>query len=631
MSFFLESALPLAERGFRVFPLIPRSKRPVAMEGDYDHFDAASTDQEQIRMWSEQVPDANIGLSPDEIFCFLETDDEAALKEACADIPAGAWDTTRVSARENRCYYIFRQTSRTRRAGNMTVTREGKENLFEFKQHRVYCTGPGSIHPTTGKPYVAEWRNISAMPDVLLNRLCELYGAPKPGNKTVMSGETRRQTDLLDRFLATYEVATTGDWFNKGKQWYRPIECPWADEHENKNEGTSTCIVYTEGGGYGFDCKHRCSTKSWKEFRAELERRLPNRRFSFVDDAGPVATITIGQVTSAPKMPSVPADWRSLFHSKEEALNAPPITFLIEGFLQREGVTAIAGPVRERKSLIALNVAHALVTGEKLFDHFAVVKKPERVLYLCPEVSLGPFTDRLKKIGLMDYVGKTLFYRTLSADGTLKLEAEELKPALPGSVVILDTAIRFLEGDENSSKDVRAFADGIFALLRDGAESVVMLHHSPKDSGDIMTLENAMRGSGDMGAFLACCWGTRLQDATKPYESPSYLENLKQRDFESKPFEVTGSPDCRLHIVADPETCAVTLQGRKGFKGNKDGKDEAATALIKANHLLSAVKLSKLLEEHDIKRSSEWVRRRRFEMEKANGGNGSITTRQIQT
>ena len=267
-----------------------------------------------------------------------------------------------------------------------------------------------------------------------------------------------------------------------------------------------------------------------------------------------------------------------------------------------------------------MNVCHALLTGEKLFDYFDVVKKPERVLYLCPEVSLGPFTDRLKKIGLMDYVGETLFYRTLSAEGTLRLDDPALQAALPGAVVILDTAIRFLKGDENSSQDVRAFADSIFALLRDGAESVVMLHHSPKDSGDFMTLESAMRGSGDMGAFLACCWGTKLQDVSKPYESPSFMSNLKQRDFESKDFEVTGGPDCRLHIVGDPETRTVTLQARKGFKGNRDGKDEAAIALIKANSKLSAVKVSQLLKEHEIDRSSEWVRKRRFELVQDNGG-----------
>ncbi len=164
----------------------------------------------------------------------------------------------------------------------------------------------------------------------------------------------------------------------------------------------------------------------------------------------------------------------------------------------------------------------------------------------------------------------------MSAEGHLDLADEDFQMALPGSVVFLDTAIRFLEGDENSSKDVRAFADTIFSLLKHGAKAVVLLHHSPKDSGDTMTLENAMRGSGDMGAFLACCWGTRLQDPTHPYESASYLENLKQRDFESTPFELTCDADCRMRIVGDPATSNARLQTRRGNKGNKDGKDKAA-------------------------------------------------------
>ena len=290
---FLDRALPLAERGFHVFPLIPRDKRPFRMSGEADHFDAATTDRVQIESWNQQEPDANVGISPDEIFCFLETDDEAALKETCAEIPCEAWETSRVSARDNRCYYIFRQTMRTKRAGNMTVSREGKENLFEFKQHRAYVTGPGSIHPKTGEAYRVEWRTIPAMPDVLLKRLCELYSKEKPGATLEISAETRHQTELLDKFLAVYEVTTTGNWFSKGKQWYRPIECPWAGNHENPNEGTSTCVVYTEAGGYGFDCKHRCASKGWKEFRAELESRFPDRRFSFVQSE-PIGTATIG-------------------------------------------------------------------------------------------------------------------------------------------------------------------------------------------------------------------------------------------------------------------------------------------------------------------------------------------------
>ena len=72
MTYFLEIALPLAERGFRVFPLIPRSKRPLPTPGDADHFDVATTDPEQIEQWATRAPNANVGLSPDEIWCYLE-------------------------------------------------------------------------------------------------------------------------------------------------------------------------------------------------------------------------------------------------------------------------------------------------------------------------------------------------------------------------------------------------------------------------------------------------------------------------------------------------------------------------------------------------------------------------------
>ena len=308
-----------------------------------------------------------------------------------------------------------------------------------------------------------------------------------------------------------------------------------------------------------------------------------------------------------------------IFHTRAEALSAPPVSFLIKDFLQREGVTGLAAPVRERKSLIALNICHALLTGEKLFDYFEVVRKVECVVYLVPEISLGPFTDRVKKIGLMDYVGRTFFYRTMSKAGHLKLDDEELIQCLPGSVVVLDTAIRFLDGDENSSADIRAFADSVFNLLKKGAESVLLLHHSPKDSGDTMTLENALRGSGDMGAFLACCWGTKLQDPTNPYTSTSFLSNLKQRDFESKDFEVTCGPDCRMHIVGDPALTLTTLAGRKN-RANKDGMEGPAMEFLKAHPKLSSREAAKAMKDAGIPRSKDWVQRKRYELMQEDGG-----------
>lgn len=570
MNNFLDIALSLTRRGWHVHPLKAAGKIPISEHGKND----ATLDEAQVRAWWTKTPNANVGIAcgPSGL-CVLDADhglkDEADFRAWRQRNGLSDTYTVRTGRRPEfgvQSYY----------AGSL---KDGKFELDgvtgEIKSLGGLVLAAGCIHPDSKERYyVLVDAPVAPVPAVIerSRKYADATGK-REWNLPVHDGEGR------DDFL----IQQAG---------------------RIRNAGASEAIIRAHLQEINADPSIMADPKSDED----LDRIA--RSAARYDVSAPDPVVVIG---GAEEQPKPLADWRTLFHSRDAMLNAPPITFLIKDYLMREGVTAIAGPVRERKSLIALNIVHALLTGKKLFDHFEVVQKPSRVLYLCPEVSLGPFTDRLRKIGLMDYVGETLFCRTLSADGHLTLDDPSLAPALAGSVVILDTAIRFLEGDENSSQDVRAFADSIFALLRGGAESVVMLHHSPKEAGDSMTLENAMRGSGDMGAFLACCWGTRLQDPTKPYESASFLSNLKQRDFESKDFEVTCDPDCRLHIVGDPALTVATLAPRRGGnKGNRDGKDSAALEMLKANPKLSNAKMSEMLKEAGIERGQEWVRKKRY-------------------
>lgn len=330
----------------------------------------------------------------------------------------------------------------------------------------------------------------------------------------------------------------------------------------------------------------------------------------------------VAVIGTAVGLEPTPLDWREHYHTRDEIEHAPPVTFLIDGFLPDESIAGLAAPAGQRKSLIALNVAHSLCTGEDLFGRFKVLKKPSRVLYLCPEMGIRAFTDRLRKIGLLDHVGNTLFCRTMSKPGMLELD--ELQPdEVQGAVVILDTAIRYLKGDENSSEHMRKFAASVFKLSEMGAASILVLHHSAKGTKESneLTLENAMRGSGELGAFLTTCWATRLQDPTEPYKSASYLANVKQRDFESCPFEVNGSEgtqDCRLHYVES--TSPVTLRPRNQFKPNNDGKDEAALAVIQAHITTSERDTVALLAGYGIKRSRDWIRKKKFDLMQERGG-----------
>ncbi len=54
-----QAALRYASLGLAVFPLQPGTKTPLTSHGCY----YATTDQNQIRDWWEQNPDANIGIA----------------------------------------------------------------------------------------------------------------------------------------------------------------------------------------------------------------------------------------------------------------------------------------------------------------------------------------------------------------------------------------------------------------------------------------------------------------------------------------------------------------------------------------------------------------------------------------
>jgi hypothetical protein len=313
------------------------------------------------------------------------------------------------------------------------------------------------------------------------------------------------------------------------------------------------------------------------------------------------------QALDAPLLPA----WMDRYHTSTEILDAPPITFLIDQFLTDNAITVIAAPVAQRKSIIALNVVHSLVTGEPLFGHFAVSNKPARVLYCCPEMGIQSFSARLKSIGLAPYLGKTLFCTTMQSE---QFDLKDLTPdELQGAVVVLDTAIRFLKGNENDSDAMALFAGQVFRLMKDGAVSVLMLHHSKKGTSGAteLNLDNAMRGSGELGAFVASVWATRLQDGKDEYHTASYLENVKKRDFDSKPFQVLPV-EGSYKLVHDAHD-GVVLSNRSGrVKKDEDGKEVAALVLIsearKGDPKVSYSTLSKMLLEHGIKRSPEWIR-----------------------
>jgi hypothetical protein len=214
--------------------------------------------------------------------------------------------------------------------------------------------------------------------------------------------------------------------------------------------------------------------------------------------------------------------------------------FPISGFLP-EGITFFGGLSGSGKTWLGLSMAKAICTGGKFLGMFAVNER-SNVLYLVPESGERAFRERMEIMGIPD--DESFLCRTMS-DGPMDLDDPDLESAVSdmNPVVFLDTLIRFndAENENDASQSARLLAKAIFRLISLGAKAVVCLHHSTKVSGSqAVTLENTLRGSGDLGAMADAVYSLKNLDRKL---LRVHIENVKARDFEAvAPFEVQGRP-----------------------------------------------------------------------------------------
>jgi hypothetical protein len=275
-----------------------------------------------------------------------------------------------------------------------------------------------------------------------------------------------------------------------------------------------------------------------------------------------------------------------MFHTVEDFENAPPLSFAAEGFLQHDAVSGIAGLSGHCKTWVGLSVAKALLFGPgMLWDLFRVPKRAERVVYLIPESTIVPFKHRLKLMGLYEEIRTgRLLVRTLSKGPTPKLDDPALLRAARDAYVIADTAIRFIIGDESNASEMARGLSIELLTLSNVARSVLALFHSQKSFGkeQAMTLENMIRGSGELGAMLATAWGVKQINAAS---NIVHVQNIKPRDFEPcGPFQLIGRPyidqtgDFALH--KRPEECGSLLDEQPELNKANAGAKESRAANI---------------------------------------------------
>jgi hypothetical protein len=239
-----------------------------------------------------------------------------------------------------------------------------------------------------------------------------------------------------------------------------------------------------------------------------------------------------------------------------------------------------------------LCIVKALLTGEPLFNvpKLRVPLPSSRVIYLCPEASRTSLRKRLKMLGLIGYVydGNTnpqgrLYIRSLSKGPKLNLDDLELLKLANGADIFIDTAIRYLEGNENDAGDVKQMTEKSLNLLAAGARSMFVAHHSGKQfaSATEMTLENCSRGSTEFTAALTNAIGMCQLDKEKNLIHFHFIDG-RDMDEPATDIHLQGRPYLSQIGNFQVTENVEKFKGRNGKSGPKDPDRKAKIEFAKS-------------------------------------------------
>jgi hypothetical protein len=206
------------------------------------------------------------------------------------------------------------------------------------------------------------------------------------------------------------------------------------------------------------------------------------------------------------------------------ALAAPPLvhTHILPGLIPGS-VAALVGPGGSSKTTLAIQIAIARALGLPVAHGlFPALDAPLRVAVLSAEDPEDVFRDRIRTIvpvalgidqqadllihsNVFDRIDDQLRVYSLAGQDVRIVRGKAPTPALRQIIestkdcdlVILETASRLHDGDENAASDMSALVSAVERLAKETGAAVLLIHHSNKaaDYNSRGDSQHAARGS----------------------------------------------------------------------------------------------------------------------------------------
>ena len=458
---FKEIALHYAKQGFAVFPLCYQSKIPAIESG----FKEATTDPEQIELWWDEKPFANIGIATGEMsggIAVIDLDIKPE-KGVDGDLSLKEWESKHGAFPDTVCattgsggrhlYY---------KVDKPFPSARGIIDGVDVRCNGGYVVAPGSVHEN-GNSY--EW-DIS--PDEM-----EITTA----NSSVYS--------LLEKISSDVNATTfkSPERISAGARTDTMFKLACSLQAKGLSDAAIRAGVMTENAK---KCEPPLTEK-------ELEREV----------FGALSRYEKGTSAKAaePKKKEV-LSLVQISAGDLEQKELPPLTFRVNTILA-DGVTILAAASKYYKSWMCLQLAIAVANGERFLGY---PTNQSDVLYLDLENDIRITQDRLKKV-LQGAKAPNNLYIVNECNRMGNGFEEQISEALannPNIGLIIIDVLQYVKFNRTSNQtdyecDYKTFKF-LKSLTAGKPLSIICVHHTRKMKDDSDPFNNMLGSTALMGA-----------------------------------------------------------------------------------------------------------------------------------
>ena len=203
----------------------------------------------------------------------------------------------------------------------------------------------------------------------------------------------------------------------------------------------------------------------------------------------------------------------------EDVLNMPPVEWAVEDLIVAQGIGQIFGASGAGKTFLALDLAHALMTGGEWYGHR--ITKPRPVVYIGLEGRAG-LRKRIQAITQVKNHGKPYHSGALTVflpdhfDITDSEHVAAIAAACPkGAVVFIDTQNQAAAHlDENASKDMGRLIRNTQTLARLVDGCAILIAHAGKDASKGVRGHSSQMGAMDFQIEVTRAQGSKVRQWT---------------------------------------------------------------------------------------------------------------------